>query len=532
MDQASKLTLRKKLIIKILVFRLLYLLGMIVSSTVIPDHNPGDDVLRFDLRLDSLNTCFCLPGQSCDASLWIAGVDISLCKHHTDNFSLPSSLWAYALSPFTKWDAARFLHLALRPQSRYPPIECTYGGTTLCDFTESEQAHAFFPLFPALVRSVAMCWVNLVPAILLPPTYECLLVMTGVIINILCLIIASLALYSLTVSFLPAAVKPHDRHHVATTACLVYGIWNPASVFFATNYSESLFSALVLSGHAAFSQHLYWLALPLWMLASWTRSNGTIQAIWLLVQTLGCVCRYLTGNEKSVQLRSMVVTTSLYLMGAALIVLPVRYHDVNGYGAHCETASHIRPSWCENASSSFSLYAWTQRRHWNVGPFHYYEVKQIPNFLLAAPILILSIAAVITWIENSILQFGEGKFPNSPYLLLVGWPIQALSSCFEETNASIREKDSTQGAHEYLMTHPGLLAHYAILAFLTVVGLVVAHVQISTRMIMSSTPAIVWFLTYCHLQTKRTTLRRLVSVYTALFMLLGLILHVNFLPWT
>jgi phosphatidylinositol glycan class V len=356
--------------------------------------------------------------------------------------------------------------------------------------------------------------------------------MTGIVINILCLIIGCLALYSLTLSFYPAALQPNDRHRVASAACLVYGIWNPASVFFATNYSESLFGALVLSGHMAFSQNMYWLALPCWMLASWTRSNGSIHALWFVVQCLGSICQYIQGRENSVGFVQMAANAVVYLGAAALILLPVRYHDMNGYAAHCDMAAKIRPQWCQNQSSSFSLYAWVQRQHWNVGPFHYYEVKQIPNFLLAAPILILSIVGVFSWIENSVVHFGRGKRPNSPYLLLVGWPLEALSCFVERADARTREDERTKDAHTYLISSPALLGHYAILAVLTVLSLVVAHIQISTRMIMSSTPAIVWFLTYCHLQPESTLLRRLVSVYTILFLFLGAVLHVNFLPWT
>lgn len=515
---------------KIMVFRILYLLCMIVSSAVIPDHNPGDDVLRFDLRLHSSSSCFCDVGQSCAAS-FRRGTECAISSDPSPSF-LPASIWVRLLSPFTKWDAARFLQLALRPQSRYPTLECARGDVAHCDFADSEQAHAFFPFFPFLVNSAAICWMFLVPSFLLPPTYECLLVMAGVFINFLCTLVGSMALYSLTVSVLPTSLQSSERHRVATAACLVYGIWNPAIVFFATNYSESLFGALALSGHVAFIQNMYWLALPTWMLASWTRANGTIHSLWLVFQLLGCVCHFIQGGRKPARSTPMSVAAGLCLVGAALIFLPLRYHDLNGYTAHCTLETQTRPSWCQHESASFSLYAWTQREHWNVGPFRYYEAKQIPNFLLAAPILILSVVGVVRWIGMSMTHFGRGKLPRAPYLLLVGWPLEALSDFVERTNPNMREEETPEMAYSYLINNPGLLGHYAILAGLTLLCLIVAHVQISTRMIMSSTPAIVWFLTYCHLQTQSARLRQVVSVYTQVFMFLGLVMHVNFLPWT
>ncbi|CAN0577636.1 unnamed protein product, partial [Ectocarpus sp. 12 AP-2014] len=51
------------------------------------------------------------------------------------------------------------------------------------------------------------------------------------------------------------------------------------------------------------------------------------------------------------------------------------------------TMEHLHP-WC--AWRVPSVYAHVQSTYWNVGAFRYYQWKQIPNFLLAAPALILT----------------------------------------------------------------------------------------------------------------------------------------------
>jgi phosphatidylinositol glycan class V len=200
-----------------------------------------------------------------------------------------------------------------------------------------------------------------------------------------------------------------------------------------------------------------------------------------------------------------------------------------------------------------------------VGFFRYYEWKQVPNFLLAAPILMLSIAGVYQWIHWALITvYGKGKAPSSYKNLFVGWPIDALSDSVSVSNASIagtaskiiRPTPSTES--RLLLKNPHLLGHYAIVAILTFLGLVIAHVQISTRMICSTSPAIIWYIAHCLLslpspstasygttkskENEQKKNRRfsfivqnqskVVWFYVGLYMFLGAILHVNFLPWT
>ena len=45
---------------------------------------------------------------------------------------------------------------------------------------------------------------------------------------------------------------------------------------------------------------------------------------------------------------------------------------------------------CEADNRSMGLYRYIQWHHWNNGPFQYWQLKQIPNFLLATPILAIT----------------------------------------------------------------------------------------------------------------------------------------------
>ena len=553
------------------------------------------------MRLNRTIDCYCLRGHACDYTTQVSTNDDSLgtCAISSIPGSIaPRSLWNFALAPLTKWDAARFLNLAVSPSLRDPQEHTSSSmssSTSLHSWEFSEQAHAFLPMFPWMIRQLSLFFYHTLPAQILPPSYEGLVVLSGMIFNnFICLTVATLALYKLTVivmsgdgTKLEEELKQH-HHHVAIVVCLVLGVWNPALVFFATNYSESFFAASTILGHLCIQLSkkgdniiLWFLGIFTWMIGSYTRSNGILHCLWLLQDGLArllFVLRHKNSDDENCKSNSNVrfLTNSVLgqaililtqnTVGAILVALPCRYHDFKGWKRHC-MGPGLRPSWCESSDenssvlgSSFSLYRYVQDKHWNVGFFRYFEWKQIPNFLLAAPILMLSIAGVYRWIDWSFVTvYGKGKFPSSYKALLFGWPTQALSDSV--SSGGIRDIASktiprSPSIQRYLLLeNPRLLGHYAILAILSLLGFSLAHVQISTRMICSTSPAIIWFIAYCLLSSssRRITgptdtgkelkknrylvfvvenIQSFVWFYVGLYMFLGVILHVNFLPWT
>jgi phosphatidylinositol glycan class V len=589
---------KAKLVVTVFLFRVCYICAMAVSCHFIPEHNPGDGVVRFDMRLDDTNPCYCLRGHACDH-----GLPNSIDEDSSSDCAIPftygsvapPSLWKFFLAPLTKWDAARFLTLAVNPSLRYPT------SSLLHTLEDSEQAHAFLPMFPWIIQQFSLFLYRILPVQLSPPTFESLVVFGGMVFNnFICLTVATLALYNLTIFVMSSSEagelqqqRKHRHHFVAIVVCLVFGVWNPALVFFATNYSESFFAASTILGHLCVQRSkiegritFWFIGIACWMVGSYTRSNGMLHCLWLLQDGLARII-LLLRHKKSVDkqcklnatarnssipvLGQVILICTQSIMGAILVAFPVRYHDWKGWERHC-TSLGVRPLWCrysdENPSvlgSSFSLYRHVQDKHWNVGFFRYYEWKQVPNFLLAAPILMLSIAGVYQWIHWALITvYGKGKAPSSYKNLFVGWPIDALSDSVSVSNASIagtaskiiRPTPSTES--RLLLKNPHLLGHYAIVAILTFLGLVIAHVQISTRMICSTSPAIIWYIAHCLLslpspstasygttkskENEQKKNRRfsfivqnqskVVWFYVGLYMFLGAILHVNFLPWT
>ena len=185
--------------------------------------------------------------------------------------------------------------------------------------------------------------------------------------------------------------------------------------------------------------------------------------------------------------------------------------------------------------SYFNVYSFVQEKYWNVGLFRYYEWKQLPNFILAAPVLCCSIMAVYTWIkinwERYVKQNNIKEKRGNGYILqFVRWSIFSLQLFASDPNGADTLVMPSTDIETTLLGDPILLGHYAVLAVSTMIGLSVAHVQITTRMIFSTCPALYWYLVV--IISKRGRFGDAVVLWCILYIALGLIMHPNWLPWT
>jgi phosphatidylinositol glycan class V len=384
-------------------------------------------------------------------------------------------------------------------------------------------------------------------------------------INTIAFIFAALALHELTYCVAKKYVVARELCvECAYTSALLF-CFNPASVFFSAAYSESLFCMMTFSGYFFAERNNHFLAVTCWVMASYTRSNGSLVVAWVILQTIArCLQPFQTLDG--------ILSDLLSLFYQSFFILaPIIYHDWNGYYIHCvEAQEGFQPQWCNDAHPMFglnhylkyleaddliiyvktySLYKHVQSRYWNVGFLNYYEWKQIPNFLLAFPVLFLGATGALTWIwqswklfrKNEKVSNGEtGKWWHM-VLQPTRWALFALrvsKAPVEEAIKTLREREQP----EVILVGPTLLAYYAVLAAACLVGATIAHVQISTRFIFSSCPAIYWFMSYiCISDSKdesRSIMKKLLLSRSAMvcycvgFILAGVTMHVNWLPWT
>lgn len=110
-----------------------------------------------------------------------------------------------------------------------------------------------------------------------------------------------------------------------------------------------------------------------------------------------------------------------------------------GYLSFCLQTQSPR-SWCQLTVPA--IYSFVQEHYWNVGLLRYFTREQIPNFLLASPMILLSVCGIISYCRKNlktILTLGikpVSVAKRSPFYsrrlvpLIYLWMIMLLSTVF------------------------------------------------------------------------------------------------------
>ncbi|TYZ62763.1 hypothetical protein PybrP1_004162 [[Pythium] brassicae (nom. inval.)] len=270
---------------------------------------------------------------------------------------------------FANWDGVYFTQIAARGY-------------------DYEQMHAFFPLYPLLMRALSNA----------------------------SFVLAALWLYRLGRLVL-------GDEAVARRAAYLFCI-APSSIFMSAVYSESFGGMLCLERHkrsGRFSELL--LCAVAFGCASATRSNGALLSLFIAWHRL-CA----SPPPRAAPAACLRHWAATALLGVVAVGPQVVYF---GYGlsVYCPsllpaatTAASQAPSlltgdrsWCAHAVPNLSaMYVFVQREYWNVGLFQYYELKQAPNFLLASPIVALSAHSLLQF-ARSAARPGEARPGEAPY---------------------------------------------------------------------------------------------------------------------
>lgn len=419
--------------------------------------------------------------------------------------------------------------------------------TAQCGY-EYEQSYAFWPLLPlcifALSKSV---FAPLVPLV----GYRAVLGLSGYVLNNMAFVFAATYFHRLSVIVL--------KDKVAAMRASILFCFNPASIFYSSIYSESLYALLSIGGlchlmSGAKNLSTLWLALS--VLA---RSNGVLNAGYIGFQTMH------QAYDAAYCKKRVYLAVHILLAGAfrcLCICLPLFIFQAYGYFniCHGRSADELRP-WCKARVPM--VYDFIQSYYWGVGFLKYFKVKQLPNFLLAVPILSLALASIIYYVKLRYVVFitlgfrGFKACPvdkgSSPLLLYVEADTMSRNSNLTSGNTSkitqedqtlrrrrhtIREKDLVKlpsesrslDKEEYLTLT--LLPFVLHLGFMAGVAFLVMHVQVATRF-LSANPPLYWFASSLPALSKYgKRWGYLIWAYCAAYILLGTLLFSNFYPFT
>ncbi|ESP04696.1 hypothetical protein LOTGIDRAFT_237256 [Lottia gigantea] len=357
----------------------------------------------------------------------------------------------FLIGGFRRWDAIYFLHVA------------EYGYTY-------ENTIVFFPLFPMTTRILANTVFYPIQFFL---SYSNTVLLWAFLLNNFLFVKCAQLLYKLGLSIL-------NEENLAFKAAILF-CFNPASVFMSAPYSETIYCFLLMSSMESVHRDSNVKAAILIGLCTLARSNGLIALGFVLYSILEDFMKTITGFAFVKTLLCGIAAAAPFLIYQYICywnfcnseVYELPEHIIQyGWKRNYHILGDDLSPWCHDIIPL--SYGYVQKHHWEVGFMKYYEKQQIPNFLLATPIVILSLSCVWTYFKRNTwtcLTLGLGKKTSSRQKT-------------EEIEVDLGFKNKK------------LLVHCGHLLFLVLFGLCFVHIQVLTRMLCSSCPVLFWYSAY------------------------------------
>ena len=463
----------------------------------------------------------------------------------------PSSPLCAAVEGLVTWDAVYFLRIS----------EAGY---------EHEQTHAFFPLLPAVTRGVASASSALAGAVAggsekgsgnekseSGPS-RCALAASALAVSNSAHVAAAVVLQKLGAIVLANDdIDGNAARDAARSAAALFAL-NPASAFHSAPYTESIFALLSFAGfyfleRASLSSYKTMSstrnrngAALCFALACAARSNGALNGLVLAHDFFARVAPAARAEARRrrrtkrlvsgvLALGPLLAATVAFAARCVVTLAPLFAVQLHGYRTYCARAPREKgdvsdpPAWCSRWRPFPNVYAHVQSHYWNVGFLRYYRLKQIPNFLLAAPALAVSANAGLCWWNarartKTRKRGGKGSDDEAE-----------ADGAADGKRGTLRE-----GSEHAWMLSPRVRPYLFMWAVMSVVALLAMHVQVTTRF-LSVTPGVYWFLAKRGFaeaerearETKPSSVwRRAATLYSISFFLLGALLFPTFYPWT
>ncbi|KAJ1303037.1 hypothetical protein OPQ81_011238 [Rhizoctonia solani] len=430
--------------------RLFFFIGAIIIQIIAP-------------LISTFDTSHLVPANAISEVLDVKKLPLGIGHRSPDNDELNdlnSSLPQLVPSPGLRWDALHYLDVALHGTYAY------------------EHQYAFSPGIPIVLRLVHLGKELLFDIAASYPLLESMnsqlrAWLDNIINAFLVAMLAaqpSIALYRLTELF------THSKEFSYLTL-MMHLLMSAPPVIIRSVYAEPFFAWFTFEGLSSCHEQRYLVASLYFGLATAFRTNGILLPCFILYSLLvhPVLIALFISLVKSPEFGTKDIPRHLYgafrklsffrtIYSALLTIISLSPFIAQQYIAYL---TFCRPSaprpWC-NLHIPL-IYSFVQSHYWDVGPWRYWTVAQIPNFLLAIPILALSFSSIVWFMIASSrgIRFNPEKVDSSlPESTLS--PLKAL-----------------------------ILLPYALHALvLSLMLLIAAHVQIALRILPAATPWISW----------------------------------------
>ncbi|PRP80954.1 GPI mannosyltransferase [Planoprotostelium fungivorum] len=341
-----------------------------------------------------------------------------------------------------------------------------------------EHTHAFFPFYPLSVHSLSKLIINFIGS------YSDSILLSSVIISNLFFVLSTIALYRLSVS--TTEEKSEEDYDWAYRVCFLLCL-SPANIFFLSPYTETMFMFFTLMGLYGIIKDRRWLASLFFSLSGAVRSNAVLYCgffVWNILRD--SLLHFHQGDQKR---KRYILRCFESILQVSIVFVPFLLYQFFVYQRFCQSEGEGTSPWCQQTVPS--SYSYIQEKYWNQGFLRYWTIKQIPNFALAAPMMIVS-------------------FYGSFHFLIQMYQSHSL---MEEL------KDRVNGRL--------MIPLHVYWAAFTFIVLFFFHVQTITRF-FASIPCLYWTVSRLISEDKGS----LPVFWFLLYNILGLCLYTNFYPWT
>lgn len=148
-----------------------------------------------------------------------------------------------------------------------------------------------------------------------------------------------------------------------------------------------------------------------------------------------------------------------------------------GWRKFCAGGANDDMAWCHDRPFP-SLYSHIQSAYWGVGLLRYWQWKQLPNFLLAAPVLLLTVCGAIGYLSGPLL--GLRRRPSQLWARFAQPPQYVMSENGRWTKSApflVQVYINRPTTH----TNSSLLGYHLQWLLLGTLTFLVAHVQVCAK---------------------------------------------------